>query len=60
MLSIYLAVVVVSVRLIAPKEVNILNIARNVTLNWRWTVQQYYNLNLTCQVKVGETNQTVS
>lgn len=36
--------------------------ARNVTLEWEWTVQQYNDLNITCEVNVshGERNTIVS
>nr|XP_046231697.1 leukemia inhibitory factor receptor-like isoform X2 [Scatophagus argus] len=47
------------VHMITPKRLMALNVnARNVTLQWEWTVQQYSNLNITCQVKVshGDTN----
>ncbi|XP_078128379.1 oncostatin-M-specific receptor subunit beta-like isoform X2 [Sander vitreus] len=27
--------------------------ARNVSLEWKWTVQQYYNLSLICQVNIN-------
>uniref|UniRef100_A0A3Q3WEB9 Fibronectin type-III domain-containing protein n=1 Tax=Mola mola TaxID=94237 RepID=A0A3Q3WEB9_MOLML len=43
---------IVLVHMIVPKglKTSIVH-ARNVTLNWRWTVQQYNNLNISCQVK---------
>ncbi|XP_059213276.1 leukemia inhibitory factor receptor-like [Centropristis striata] len=43
------------VHMFPPVEVtaSIVN-TRNVSLRWRWTVQQYYNLNITCQVNIGE------
>ncbi|XP_070845919.1 leukemia inhibitory factor receptor-like [Chaetodon trifascialis] len=47
------------VHMIAPKGMTVSFVnARNVTLEWEWTVQQYNNLNITCQVKVshGERN----
>lgn len=36
--------------------------ARNVSVQWRWTVQQYHHLNITCQLNVsyGEINEIVS
>lgn len=36
--------------------------ARNVTLEWKWTLQHYSNLNIRCQVKIsdGETHNMVS
>lgn len=53
----------VSVRMLAPEGLRASSVhARNVTLEWRWTVQQYDNLDITCQVKVshGETVTVVS
>ncbi|XP_068609290.1 leukemia inhibitory factor receptor-like [Brachionichthys hirsutus] len=47
------------VRMIAPKGMTASTVnARNVTLQWEWTVLQYYRLNITCEVNVGhgETN----
>ncbi|XP_044030554.1 leukemia inhibitory factor receptor-like isoform X2 [Siniperca chuatsi] len=47
------------VHMFAPTGVTASTVnARNVSLNWKWTVQQYNNLNITCQVNIshGETN----
>ncbi|KAK2818798.1 hypothetical protein Q5P01_024359 [Channa striata] len=42
------------VRMFPPKDVNVLNVnARNVSLQWGWTVPHYNNVNITCQVKVS-------
>ncbi|CAK6972518.1 leukemia inhibitory factor receptor-like [Scomber scombrus] len=47
------------VHMFAPERVNasVVN-SRNVSLEWGWKVQQYNNLNITCQVNVsnGEVN----
>ncbi|KAM6975894.1 leukemia inhibitory factor receptor-like [Tautogolabrus adspersus] len=42
------------VHMFAPEEVSASAVnARNVTLSWRWKVQRYSNLNITCQVNVS-------
>ncbi|XP_028273116.1 leukemia inhibitory factor receptor-like [Parambassis ranga] len=46
------------VHMLAPEQVTASAVnARNVSLQWRWTVEHYYNLNVTCQVNIscGET-----
>lgn len=44
------------VHMYAPERVRASNVmARNVRLEWTWTVQQYNNINLTCQVHVRHT-----
>ncbi|XP_041816362.1 leukemia inhibitory factor receptor-like [Chelmon rostratus] len=47
------------VHMIEPKGMTASTVnARNVTLEWEWTVQQYNDLNITCEVNVshGERN----
>ncbi|XP_035801860.2 leukemia inhibitory factor receptor-like [Amphiprion ocellaris] len=49
------------VRMFAPEEVTASTInSRNVSLKWRWTVDEYEHLNLTCEVQGvhGETSST--
>ncbi|XP_034752110.1 leukemia inhibitory factor receptor-like isoform X2 [Etheostoma cragini] len=42
------------VHMFPPKGVTALSVnTRNVSLEWKWTVQQYYNLSLICQVKIN-------
>ncbi|XP_032395120.1 leukemia inhibitory factor receptor [Etheostoma spectabile] len=42
------------VHMFPPKGVTASSVnTRNVTLGWEWTVQQYYNLSLICQVKMN-------
>ncbi|KAM4719644.1 oncostatin-M-specific receptor subunit beta-like [Anableps anableps] len=44
------------VHMFAPHELKIGEVnARNASLTWRWTVQQYNNLNLTCQINISDT-----
>lgn len=53
----------VSVHMFPPEAMMASSInARNVTLEWKWTVQHYSNLNIRCQVKIsdGETHIIVS
>ncbi|TDH01745.1 hypothetical protein EPR50_G00165790 [Perca flavescens] len=41
------------VHMFPPEGVTVLSVnARNVSLDWKWTVQQYYNLSLICQVNI--------
>ncbi|XP_039634673.1 leukemia inhibitory factor receptor-like isoform X2 [Perca fluviatilis] len=42
------------VHMFPPEGVTALSVnARNVSLEWKWTVQQYYNLSLICQVNIN-------
>ncbi|XP_031143128.1 leukemia inhibitory factor receptor-like isoform X1 [Sander lucioperca] len=42
------------VHMYPPEGVTALSVnARNVSLEWKWTVQQYYNLSLICQVNIN-------
>ncbi|KAL7376479.1 hypothetical protein ABVT39_008881 [Epinephelus coioides] len=42
------------VHMFAPQGVTASAVnARNVSLKWEWNVQQYYNLNITCQVNIS-------
>ncbi|KAM9841122.1 leukemia inhibitory factor receptor-like [Aulostomus maculatus] len=55
----YVADLMKRVHLFAPKGVTASGLsARNVSLEWWWTVEKYKGLNITCQVNVsdGETN----
>ncbi|KAM9735379.1 leukemia inhibitory factor receptor-like isoform 1-T1 [Menidia menidia] len=43
------------VYMLAPEKVSVSNVnARNVSLHWNWTLQKYNDLNLTCQLEVGD------
>ncbi|MEQ2306726.1 hypothetical protein AMECASPLE_011241, partial [Ameca splendens] len=44
------------VHMMAPHELTVAHVnARNASLTWRWRVQQYSNLNLTCQINITHT-----
>ncbi|KAI3361999.1 hypothetical protein L3Q82_012204 [Scortum barcoo] len=43
------------VHMFAPEKVRATNVnARNVSLEWVWKVQQYNNLNITCQLNISQ------
>lgn len=53
----------VPVHMFAPEGLTVAtDQPRNATVQWRWMVQQYNNLNITCQFNVsdGELNKLVS
>lgn len=51
-----------SVHMVPPGDMAVAANARNVTVLWRWKVQRYYDLDVTCQINVsdGETSVMVS
>uniref|UniRef100_A0AAQ5YG55 Fibronectin type-III domain-containing protein n=1 Tax=Amphiprion ocellaris TaxID=80972 RepID=A0AAQ5YG55_AMPOC len=50
----YVHLILVPVRMFAPEEVTASTInSRNVSLKWRWTVDEYEHLNLTCESKTS-------
>uniref|UniRef100_A0AAQ5ZM06 Fibronectin type-III domain-containing protein n=1 Tax=Amphiprion ocellaris TaxID=80972 RepID=A0AAQ5ZM06_AMPOC len=53
----YVHLILVPVRMFAPEEVTASTInSRNVSLKWRWTVDEYEHLNLTCEVQGSKTS----
>uniref|UniRef100_A0A3Q2QQC9 Fibronectin type-III domain-containing protein n=1 Tax=Fundulus heteroclitus TaxID=8078 RepID=A0A3Q2QQC9_FUNHE len=44
------------VHMLAPHELTVADVnARTAKLSWRWTVQRYDNLNMTCQTNITDT-----